>query len=119
MSIVEVTNATIDAVESHKFQFIVCNFAPPDMVGHTGNFEAAIRAVEATDSCLKQVWEACKQSGYALFITADHGNAEVMTDSEGNPYTAHTCSRVPFIVLLPDSTASNWSMLKENGSLLM
>ena len=117
MSIGEVTSATIDAIESHKFQFIVCNFAPPDMVGHTGNFEAAIRAVEATDSCLKQVWEVCRHSGYALFITADHGNAEVMTDSEGNPYTAHTCSRVPFIALLPDSTASNWSMLKENGSL--
>ena len=86
----------------------MCNFAPPDMVGHTGKYEEAIKAVEATDTGIGIIWEACKKAGYILFVTADHGNAEKMISENGNePHTAHTTSRgeilncvFPFKVLI-------------------
>jgi 2,3-bisphosphoglycerate-independent phosphoglycerate mutase len=69
----------------------MCNFAPPDMVGHTGVYEAAIKGVEATDKGIGIIYEACKKAGYVLFVTADHGNAEKMINLEtGEPHTAHT-----------------------------
>ena len=70
----------------------MCNFAPPDMVGHTGKYEQAILGVEATDKAIGIIYEACKRAGYVLYITSDHGNAEKMLAENGDPHTAHTCA---------------------------
>lgn len=71
----------------------MCNFAPPDMVGHTGIFDAAVKGVEATDKAIGIIYEACKKAGYILFVTADHGNAEKMLAEDGEPHTAHTTAQ--------------------------
>ncbi|KAI7821263.1 2,3-bisphosphoglycerate-independent phosphoglycerate mutase [Kickxella alabastrina] len=99
MSSWEVSDKVAEEVGSGKYPFIMCNFAPPDMVGHTGDYDAAVDAIAATDKAIGNIYEACKRHGYALFITADHGNAEKMISDDGlSPHTAHTCSRVPFIM---------------------
>jgi 2,3-bisphosphoglycerate-independent phosphoglycerate mutase len=73
----------------------MCNFAPPDMVGHTGDYDAAVVAIGATDKAVKTVYDACEEAGYVLCVTADHGNAEQMLDpNTGNPHTAHTTSKL-------------------------
>ncbi len=70
------------------------NFAPPDMVGHTGIYPAAIKAIQATDEAIGIIYKACVENGYVLFVTADHGNAEQMLGEDGKtPHTAHTCSK--------------------------
>ncbi|EJD40868.1 phosphoglycerate mutase [Auricularia subglabra TFB-10046 SS5] len=79
-------------------EFVMCNFAPPDMVGHTGIFDAAVEAIGATDAAVKTIYDACEKAGYVLVVTADHGNAEQMQNSEGTPHTAHTTNPVPLIV---------------------
>lgn len=89
------------AIEKNVYEFIVCNFAPPDMVGHTGVYEAAIKGVEATDTAIGVIFEACKANGYGLFITSDHGNAEVMLTEDNKPVTSHTTNPVPFIGYSP------------------
>jgi len=76
----------------------MCNFAPPDMVGHTGKYEPAIKVCEATDKAIGVIRDACMRYGYTLMITADHGNAEQMFNEQGGPHTAHTTYRVPFVV---------------------
>ena len=81
-----------EQVLSHQFPFVMCNFAPPDMVGHTGKYPEAILGVEATDKAIGIIYEACKKAGYVLFITSDHGNAEKMVSETGEPHTAHTCA---------------------------
>ncbi|KAI8319483.1 2,3-bisphosphoglycerate-independent phosphoglycerate mutase [Martensiomyces pterosporus] len=99
MSSWEVSEKVAEEVASGKYPFVMCNFAPPDMVGHTGMYEAAYKAIEATDKAIGNIYEACKKNGYTLFITADHGNAEKMLSDDGTaPHTAHTCSRVPFVM---------------------
>ncbi|KAI9015551.1 hypothetical protein DFJ74DRAFT_732131 [Hyaloraphidium curvatum] len=99
MSCIEVAQKTAERLNEGKHPFIILNFAPPDMVGHTGVYEAAVKAVEATDKAIGIVYEACKKNGYTLFITADHGNAEKMISDDGKePFTAHTTARVPFIM---------------------
>lgn len=92
------TDKFVAAIESNKYDFIICNFANPDMVGHTGKFEATVKAIETLDACLKKITDAlCKNGGEAM-ITADHGNAEKMNDDKtGQPHTAHTNYLVPFI----------------------
>jgi len=96
----EVTDKLVQAVESQKFDVIVVNYANADMVGHTGNIAAAIKAAEAIDQCLGRVIEATLKQGGALFITADHGNAEMMFDHDTNqPHTAHTLNLVPAIIV--------------------
>lgn len=80
------------------FPFVMNNFAPPDMVGHTGNYEAAIIGCTETDKAIKVIADACAKSGHALFITADHGNAEEMKFEDGKPKTSHTTNKVPFIM---------------------
>lgn len=80
------------------YPFVMCNFAAPDMVGHTGKYEPALKAIEATDKAIGIIYEACKENGYVLIITADHGNAEKMVAEDGTPHTAHTCARVPLII---------------------
>ena len=97
MSVAEVAQAMAGAVRSGQFDFVMGNLAPPDMVGHTGKFAETLLAVTATDAAIAVIYEACKQENVALFITADHGNAEQMTSNDGKPHTAHTCSPVPFI----------------------
>ncbi|OQV13034.1 2,3-bisphosphoglycerate-independent phosphoglycerate mutase [Hypsibius exemplaris] len=98
MSCEGVADKMIEAINLEKYNFVMCNFAPPDMVGHTGVYEAAVRAVEATDVVIGRVYEACKKHGYVLLVTADHGNAEQMLDEMGKPHTAHTTNNVPFIM---------------------
>lgn len=88
-------------VATGTYEFVMCNFAPPDMVGHTGVLEAATKGVEATDTAIGVILEACKAAGYALFITSDHGNAEVMLTEDGKPVTSHTTNNVPFIAFDP------------------
>ncbi|WVO16730.1 2,3-bisphosphoglycerate-independent phosphoglycerate mutase [Cryptococcus depauperatus] len=99
MSVQGVADKVAETVKSGKYEFVMCNFAPPDMVGHTGMYDAAVTAITATDKAVKTVYDACEEAGYVLCITADHGNAEQMLDpNTGNPHTAHTTNPVPFIV---------------------
>ncbi|MBQ7659681.1 MAG: 2,3-bisphosphoglycerate-independent phosphoglycerate mutase [Alphaproteobacteria bacterium] len=95
MSVYEVTDRLVDAIENKKFDVIICNFANGDMVGHTGIMEAALKAVAAVDENLGRVMEAIKKADGVLFVTADHGNVEKMVDEKtGAPYTAHTVGKV-------------------------
>ncbi|KIK99516.1 hypothetical protein PAXRUDRAFT_822672 [Paxillus rubicundulus Ve08.2h10] len=99
MSAQGVADKVAEVVKSHKHEFVMCNFAPPDMVGHTGIYDAAVKAITATDEAVGTIYEACKEAGYVLLITADHGNAEQMVNAEtGAPHTAHTTNKVPFIM---------------------
>ena len=99
MSAFEVTDKLVDAIDSKKFDLIVVNYANSDMVGHSGVFAAAVKAVEAIDTCLGRLMEAVKRVGGCLFITADHGNVEQMFDPEtGQPHTQHTLNRVPALL---------------------
>ncbi len=99
MSAFEVTAALVEAIDTGRFDLIVVNYANGDMVGHTGKLEAAIQAVEAVDSCLERLAQAVERAGGCLLITADHGNAETMKDSEtGERHTAHTMNRVPILL---------------------
>tara|TARA_B100001093_G_scaffold303555_1_gene289483 strand:+ start:2712 stop:4241 length:1530 start_codon:yes stop_codon:yes gene_type:complete len=96
MSAPEIAASLVDAIAQKRFDLIVCNFANGDMVGHTGNFHAAIKAVEALDHAVKLVVDICESVGGACLITADHGNVEQMFDPEnGQPFTAHTTGPVP------------------------
>ncbi|XP_013774379.1 2,3-bisphosphoglycerate-independent phosphoglycerate mutase-like [Limulus polyphemus] len=96
MSCEGVAQEMVKAIETGKYPFIMCNFAPPDMVGHTGVYEAALKAVEATDRAIGMIQQACEKHGFVMLVTADHGNAETMIDEKGGPVTAHTTNRVPF-----------------------
>jgi 2,3-bisphosphoglycerate-independent phosphoglycerate mutase len=100
MSAPEVTDALVAAIESNRFDFIVVNYANTDMVGHSGNIEAAKKAVETVDTCLGRVVQATLRQGGALLITADHGNAEQMHDHDtGQSHTAHTLNLVPVVLV--------------------
>ena len=100
MSAYEVTDNVIEAIKSEKYDSIILNYANPDMVGHTGNIDAAVKALEFLDGCVKQVVDAVKEVEGTLLITADHGNSEQMIDYvTGEPYTAHTTNPVPLIVI--------------------
>ncbi len=98
MSAPKVTDHLVEAIESGKYDVIICNYANPDMVGHTGKFDAAVKAIEAIDSCLARVVQAIQAAGGELLVTADHGNAEQMRGREtGQPHTAHTSNMVPLL----------------------
>jgi len=98
MSAPEVTDKLVAAITSRKYDAIVCNYANADMVGHTGNFDATVHAVETLDACIGRVVAAARDVGGEVLITADHGNAEMMFDpATGQPHTAHTLNRVPFV----------------------
>ena len=100
MSVYEVTEKLVDAIENKRFDAIICNFANGDMVGHTGIMEAALKAVAAVDECLGKVVNAIKKVGGVLFVTADHGNVEKMVDEKtGAPYTAHTVGKVQGVLV--------------------
>ncbi len=114
MSAYEVCDNLVNAIKSLKYDVIIINFANPDMVGHTGVEEAAIKAVEAVDECVGKAVEAIKSVDGAMFICADHGNAEQLVDYEtGDPFTAHTTNQVPFILVNYDDNYT----LKEDGCL--
>ncbi|MBO7386256.1 MAG: 2,3-bisphosphoglycerate-independent phosphoglycerate mutase [Lachnospiraceae bacterium] len=100
MSAYEVCDKLTEAIRSGKYDVVIINFANPDMVGHTGVLEAAIKAVEAVDECVGKAVEAVKEVGGTMFICADHGNCEQLIDYEtGEPFTAHTTNPVPFILV--------------------
>ncbi len=99
MSADAVTKEAMRAVGSGLYSLIVINYANPDMVGHTGDMNAAIQAVETVDECVGRLVASVGEAGGTLLITADHGNAEVMWDEHGNPWTAHTTNLVPFILI--------------------
>lgn len=99
MSAYEVTDKCVAAIESGKYDMIILNFANCDMVGHTGVFDAAVKAVEAVDECVGRVTDAIAKMGGVSLITADHGNADKMYEEDGSPFTAHTTNPVPFCVV--------------------
>jgi 2,3-bisphosphoglycerate-independent phosphoglycerate mutase len=100
MSAAELTDKAVEAIKSGKYDLIVLNYANPDMVGHTGNLAAAIKAVETVDTGLGRIAEAIRKADGALLVTADHGNCEMMRDPEtGGPHTAHTTNPVPVVLL--------------------
>ncbi len=106
MSAPAVCDILCDALANRTHDFMLCNFANTDMVGHTGSIPAAIRAVETVDACLARILDAAQAGGARLIITADHGNADVMVDPiTGQPHTAHTTNPVPLVILDPDETA--------------
>jgi 2,3-bisphosphoglycerate-independent phosphoglycerate mutase len=107
MSAYEVTDRVVKEIESRKYDLIVLNYANPDMVGHTGVLSAAIKAIETVDGCVGQVITAVKKVEGIAMVTADHGNAEKMIDSDnGETFTAHTTNRVPFVLIMDDFTGS-------------
>lgn len=104
MSAYEVTDELINRLDSDKYDMIILNFANPDMVGHTGVVEAAVKAIEAVDDCLGKIVDKVLEKDGCVFITADHGNAETMIDfSTGTPFTAHTTDPVPFVWVANDT----------------
>ena len=104
MSAYEVTEKVVDAINSQKYNAIILNYANPDMVGHTGSLDAAIKAIETIDECVGKVVEAILNNDGTLLITADHGNSEQMIDYKtGEPHTAHTTNPVPIILVSNDN----------------
>ncbi|KAF7354776.1 Phosphoglycerate-bisphosphoglycerate-independent [Mycena sanguinolenta] len=112
MNVQGVADKVAELVKNKEYEFVMCNFAPPDMVGHTGSFDAAVEAITHTDAAVGTIAAACRDAGYVLLITADHGNAEQMLDPKTKEkHTAHTCGAVPFIVV-----GAEGYKLKEDGS---
>ena len=99
MSAYEVTESYINELKNTKPEFICLNYANPDMVGHTGDFKAVIKALETIDTCLKKIIKSSIEQNYALIIIADHGNAELMINQDGTPNTAHTTNKVPCFIM--------------------
>lgn len=112
MSAVAVTKKCVECMVQ-DYDFILVNFANPDMVGHTGDYDATIKACMTVDLCLAKIVEKAEENFYKIIVLADHGNADMMKDEEGNVITTHTVSKVPFIIL--DKNIS----LKEDGDLTM
>lgn len=114
MSAAAVCDVLCEALATRSHDFVLCNFANGDMVGHTGSLPAAIRAVETLDACLARVLDAAQVGGAQLIVTADHGNCDVMVDPDtGTPHTAHTTNPVPFVIRDPEG---EW-LLRDDGAL--
>jgi len=115
MSAPELTAALVDAINSEAYDVIICNYANADMVGHSGQFSAAVKAIECLDKCMSEVWQALQRKNGQLLITADHGNAEMMYNSQTNqPHTAHTCEPVPLLFV----GDPKWHFNKKTGDLI-
>jgi 2,3-bisphosphoglycerate-independent phosphoglycerate mutase len=99
MSAYELTDALLPEINSQSADFICLNFANADMVGHTGVFTAAIKAVETVDTCVSKIVTAALANDYAVFLTADHGNSDFMINGDGSPNTQHTVNLVPLFVI--------------------
>lgn len=114
----ELTDRLLEMLESNRFDFFLVNYANCDMVGHTGNLEAAKKAVEVVDACVGRVLEVVRRKGGAALVTADHGNAEKMWDEErGEPFTAHTVGPVPLILEASGCPPEDCAFLEKGGSL--
>ncbi len=114
MSAPELTATLIEAINSQAYDVIICNYANADMVGHSGNFDATVKAIECLDQCMSQVWHALAKQGGKLLITADHGNAEEMFDDiTHQAHTAHTSEPVPLVYV-----GSDWHFTQLTGSLI-
>jgi 2,3-bisphosphoglycerate-independent phosphoglycerate mutase len=112
MSAYEVTDAIVKEIEKNPVDFICLNYANADMVGHTGVWDAVIKAVETVDTCVEKVTTAALKQGYTVFLTADHGNADYEINEDGTPNTAHTLNLVPFFII-----DNNWKGEIKNGKL--
>jgi len=112
MSAFLLTEKVIEKIRGNFYDVIILNFANPDMVGHTGSIPATIKAIEALDQCVPQVINAVLELGGQVILTADHGNADCMSDEEGNTVTAHSLNPVPFLVISRDPVS-----LMEGGVL--
>ena len=120
MSAPEVTDRLVEAIERERYDAIVCNFANADMVGHTGNFEAAKRAIEALDACIGRVVDAARAHATDVVITADHGNAERMHDeTTGQAHTAHTRNLVPFVYVGRPASVADGGALQDVAPTLL
>ena len=114
MSAREVTDKLVAAIESGKYDAVVCNYANGDMVGHTGNLAAAVKAVETLDECIGRVVAAARAAGGEVLITADHGNCERMYDpGTDQPHTAHTLNRVPLVYVGRPATVADGGALQD------
>ena len=111
MSAIDISEKFISEVNARSFDFACLNFANPDMVGHTGDFDAAVKACEVVDKEVSKIVEAANKNGYTILLTADHGNAELMRNEDGSPHTYHTTNLVPFIIF----SKNNYS--PKNGKL--
>lgn len=111
MSAYELTEKLLPEIEGKTSDFFCINFANPDMVGHTGVFEAAVKACEAVDECAGKIIEAAKENDYSVLVIADHGNSEKMRNEDGSPHTAHTTNPVPFILVDNDVKKINNGIL--------
>jgi len=100
-----VADAMVREIEAGKHALLICNLAPPDMVGHTGFMDKAMEAAAHTDMCIGKIRDACEKAGVGLFILADHGNCETMLTSEGKPMTSHSTTAVPFVAMVPKDAA--------------
>jgi len=98
MSAKQVTNTLLDELDKDYYDVVILNYANGDMVGHTGNYDAAKSAVEFLDTCLKRLYDKVKEKEGILIVTADHGNCDIMWDEKHVPVTSHTTSLVPFII---------------------
>jgi 2,3-bisphosphoglycerate-independent phosphoglycerate mutase len=112
MSAFEVTDAIVPEIEKESADFICLNYANADMVGHTGDFSAGIKAVETVDACVQRLVTAALAHGYTVFLTADHGNADYMINEDGTPNTAHTLNLVPLFIIDKD-----WKGAVKTGKL--
>lgn len=113
MSAPEVTDILVSAVESSEYDMVIANYANPDMVGHTGDFDAAVKAIETVDECLSRLIPVAREHGFQILITADHGNSELMWNEDTNqPFTQHTTGPVP-VIFLGDQAVR----IREEGSL--
>lgn len=118
MSLPAVTQSVLDGLATEQYSFIAVNFANPDMLGHTGMMPAATEAVEHVDKALKSVITDALQRGYTVCLTADHGNVETMIAENGEPHTAHTTNKVPFILISnQDELLSTLNTQNTEGSL--
>jgi 2,3-bisphosphoglycerate-independent phosphoglycerate mutase len=119
MSAFEVTENLLKALDDKSFSFYLVNYANADMVGHTGNFPAAVKAIEALDSCIEKLRVKCEEQNITMLLTADHGNADQMVYAEGGTHTAHTDSDVPFCIVHPKLFDQNIMVNQENKILAL
>ncbi|MGI8643573.1 MAG: 2,3-bisphosphoglycerate-independent phosphoglycerate mutase, partial [Thermomicrobiales bacterium] len=118
MSAAPLTDAAVDAIASGRCAFVIINFANCDMVCHTGDFDAAVTAIETVDACLNRIVDATLAQNGVLLVTADHGNAEEMIVKEtGQPMTAHTTNRVPVVLVTPSDHPLHEANLRSDAVL--